>query len=70
MRVAMQTNLMALIDNHPAFLGERLQRVAGNKEGGFDVVLIEQLQQTTYSNRPGKQSTGDVRCAIFTSITS
>lgn len=51
MRVSVQSNLVACIAHGCHFLWKRLQRVAWNEPGCFDIVLIEEFQQSLGSHR-------------------
>lgn len=68
MRVAMQTDLMALISDHSTLLWESFQTVPWNEKGRLDVVFGKHLEQTTDSNGSSKETSGDVTSRVLTTV--
>lgn len=56
MAVAVQTDLVASVGDHPALFGERLERVARDEPGRFDVVPLEHGKQAAHADRAGEET--------------
>ena len=56
MAVPVESNLVALLDDHSTFLREGFQRVSRDEEGGLDIELVKQSQQTANTNCPSKET--------------
>ena len=56
MTVAVQANFVAGVGDHAALFRERLERVAGDEPGGFDVVLFEHLEEAADTDRSGEEA--------------
>ena len=53
MRVAVQSDLVALIAHHAAFFRKGLETVAGDEPGGLDLVFVKELEETTGADCTG-----------------
>lgn len=69
-RVAMETDFVAGVNDHSAFRWEGFQRVSGNEPRCGDTVLLEHLQKSLDANGASEQSSADVGGGVFTSIRS
>ena len=47
---------MAGVPDHGTFFGKGLQRVAGDKPGCLDVVLLEQLKQPSHTHSASEET--------------
>lgn len=55
-RVPVQADLVAGIPHHRALLREGLERVARDEPRGFDVVLLEELEQAARADGAGEHA--------------
>ena len=60
-QIAMRAHFVTVFDDHFHFLGESLQRVAGNEERGLQIVFLEQAQQARNAHFCGEDAALDVR---------
>ena len=60
-RVAMEPDLVAGVADHGAFFGKALQAVARDEPRGFDVVLVEQLEETARTDGAGEEACREKR---------
>lgn len=49
-------HLMPSISDHLALLPECIERMSGDEPCCFDLVFIEELEQTTYADRASEES--------------
>ena len=60
----MGAHFVTVFDDHFHFLGESLQRVAGNEERGLQIVFLEQAQQARHTHFGCEYAALDVRRGI------
>ncbi|KAH9837465.1 hypothetical protein Tdes44962_MAKER01821 [Teratosphaeria destructans] len=59
---------MPLVDNHPAFLRERLERMPGDEESGFDAVFVEEFEQAAHAQGAGEETARDIACRVLAAV--
>lgn len=64
----MQAKLVTRVANQSTFFWKRVQGVAGDEKGGFDLVLVEHFHQARNSDLGGKDPSRDVVWRVFASI--
>ncbi|KAH3665707.1 hypothetical protein OGAPHI_003895 [Ogataea philodendri] len=68
MGISVESNLVASVSDHGTLLGERLQRMARDKPGTFDVVPVKHFQHTWDTNVACKQTTRNVACRVLSTV--
>lgn len=59
---------MPSIPDHGAFLRKRLERVAGNEPGGFDVVFFKELKKAANTDGAGPETARDIAGGVLTAV--
>lgn len=66
--VAVQADLVAGVADQGAFFREGLEGVARDEPGGFDGILVEELEEATRALVPGPEAPADVACAVLAAV--
>src|SRR5215469_12328793 len=68
MRIAMRTDLVAGLRDLTHLLGKRLDRMAGDEPGSFDLVALVQAQQPWGAHLASEKATRNIERRILTAV--